>query len=226
MKESIKQVILKSTKFERYYLATCFFIYIVFLLISLFNPGALIVTLLKVGSIFLCFLFVAIRNRKDWLLLLALFLTFAADVILAINNVEISGIIVFCLAQSLHFVRLSRNALKGMIIYTLVIIAILIVNFFYKTNFIYVVAGVYALFLITNLILAFNSLKRTDSLQAKCAFLGFVLFLICDLCVATSYLSLTGVFPSFLYNLANYCAWLFYLPAQVFLSNSSKTMVQ
>jgi hypothetical protein len=43
----------------------------------------------------------------------------------------------------------------------------------------------------------------------------------CDINVAMSYLSVTGVIPFFIARFANFFAWLFYYPSQVLISNSS-----
>ncbi len=152
--------------------------------------------------------------------------TFAADVILAINNVAVTGVLTFCLAQTLHFIRLSQKLLRNVLAYAAIIILLIIVGIVRRTDTMYVIGGIYALLLFSNLFMSFMWFKSSKKCSAKRAFFGFLFFMLCDLCVATSYLSLTKVFPDFLYLAANYAAWVFYLPAQILISNSPKTMLQ
>lgn len=205
----------------------CFsIIYISFLSLSLLNPSFVLVSILKVGSIFLCFIFALIYNKKDKLLIVAMLLTFVADVILAINNIAISGVIIFCLAQSTHFIRLSQHLVRNILSYATIVILMLVISIFRHSDMMFVVGGIYALLLLSNLFMSFMWFNSTRLYPAKCAFFGFLLFLACDLCVATSYLSLTEIFPAFLYPIANYCSWVFYLPAQILISNSPKYVLQ
>lgn len=201
-------------------------IYFCFLIFGLIWPDSIVLTILKVGSIFLCFLFALIHNHKDKILVVAMAMTFAADAILAINNVAVSGVIVFIVAQTSHFVRLSQKLARNLICYTAIIIAMVVVAIIRRADLMYVVGGIYALLLLSNLFMSFRWFTLSKVWPAKCAFLGFLLFLACDLCVATSYLSLTDIFPSFLYGMANYLAWVFYLPAQILISNSPKHVIQ
>ena len=201
-------------------------LYLCFLVLGLFWPNSIAVTVLKVGSIFLCFLFSAIHHYKDKLLVLAMLATFVADVILAINNIAVAGVITFCLAQTLHFVRLSQKVIRNLISYAVIVIAMIVMAVFRRADLMYVVGGIYALLLLSNRFMSFRWFISSKKAPAKCAFFGFLLFLLCDLCVAISYLSLTEILPGFLYAIANYAAWVFYLPAQILISNSSKTMLQ
>ncbi len=201
-------------------------IYFCFLILSLVWPSSLIVAILKVGSIFLCLLYVLTYNFKDKLLVIALVATFAADVILAINNVAVSGVIIFIIAQITHFTRLSQKLKRNLISYGIIISLMVVLAIVRRADIMYVIGGVYALLLLSNLFMSFRWYLSSKKLSSRCAFFGFLLFLACDLCVAISYLSLTGIFSYFLYDIANYLAWVFYLPSQILISNSSKHVIQ
>ncbi len=216
----------KASKHFKLWIFIFAIIYICFLILSLFWPQSLIVSILKVGSIFLCFVYALIYNHQDKMLAAAMLATFIADVILAINNIAVSGVIVFVLAQTMHFIRLSQKIKRNLIFYAVIVAAMLIAAVVRRADFMYVVGGIYALLLLSNLFMSFMWFLSDKKSSSKCAFFGFLLFLACDLCVATSYLSLTGIFSSFLYGAANYAAWVFYLPAQILISNSSKHVIQ
>lgn len=189
-------------------------------------PNSVLVSILKVGSIFLCFIYALIYSGKDKLLVLAMLITFVADIILAINNIAFSGVVVFCAAQTTHFIRLSQKKLRNIIFYSFIVLALLIFNLLMHPNTMHVAGGIYALLLLSNLFMSFVWMKTEHSNFSRYAFFGFLLFLACDLCVATSYLSLTGIFPGFLYSIANFMSWVFYLPSQILISNSPRCVLQ
>ncbi|MBQ6510899.1 hypothetical protein IJI94_02930 [Candidatus Saccharibacteria bacterium] len=213
-------------EYPRVWLLIFGILYLCFLVLGLFWPNSIVVAVLKVGSIFLCFLFSVIYSRKDKTLIVAMAATFAADVILAINNVAVSGVVVFSLAQTAHFVRLSQKLVRNLVSYAVIILIMIGVAIIRQADLMHVVGGVYALLLLSNLFMSFRWFKSSKKLPAGCAFFGFLLFVLCDSCVATSYLSLTEILPGFLYAIANYFAWVFYLPAQILISNSPKHVLQ
>lgn len=63
--------------------------------------------------------------------------------------------------------------------------------------------------------------REREIVASTCAFIGFILFLCCDLNVMCSYFSVTGVLSSSLTRYFNFFAWVFYYPSQVLISNSS-----
>jgi len=148
-------------------------VYLCFLVLSLFWPNSLVVSILKVGSIFLCFLYSLIFNKQDKLLIAAMATTFIADVILAYNNVAISGVIVFVLAQTFHFVRLSQKLLRNLICYSAIVIVLIIVALIRRADIMYVIGGIYALMLLSNLFMSFRWFLESKSSAAKRAFFGF-----------------------------------------------------
>ena len=87
----------------------------------------------------------------------------------------------------------------------------------------YVVCCFYITALITNIIVSWRWYRQDrNNLLAFLAVTGFTLFLACDICTGVSYLSRTAVLPAVLFAPANFFAWAFYYPSQIFISNSSK----
>ena len=64
-----------------------------------------IATFTKVSTILTCLIYTSFFAPKDYLLRAALLFTFAADVVLAIDNISPFGLILFCFAQYFHTSR-------------------------------------------------------------------------------------------------------------------------
>lgn len=204
-------------------------IYAGFLILSAFAPDALGVLLLRYSGIALAFVYACQKFPKDHLLKLALGFTLAADTLLAIDNVSVIGVAVFCFAQFFHFCRLHHTNPYFVPAYFIVVATAFTLSLILGADPMFAVAGVYGLTLLSNVGLAVYWYHKKPSIASACAMYGFILFLLCDTCVGASYLSNTAVFPTALYPFANYFAWAFYYPSQILLSNSSKlkeTMLQ
>lgn len=67
-----------------------------------------IATFTKVSTILTCLIYTSFFAPKDYLLRAALLFTFAADVVLAIDNISPFGIILFCFAQYFSHLTLRR----------------------------------------------------------------------------------------------------------------------
>lgn len=197
-------------------------IYAGFLVISAFTPDAFGVLLLRYSGIALAFLYACIKFPKDHLLKLALGFTLAADTLLAIDKVSVIGVSVFCFAQFFHFCRLYHTNPYFLPAYFVVVATAFTLSLILGADPMFAVATIYGLTLLSNVGLAAYWYYKHRNAASACAFYGFVLFLLCDLCVGISYLSNTAFLPTFLYPFANYFAWVFYYPSQVLLSNSSK----
>lgn len=199
--------------------------YLAIIVLDLATPGSDLLTFIKLAGIFFCLFYVVQFFKTDRLLKIAMIMTSISDVILALNNVSIVGIVTFFSTQVIHLFRLSSRDLRtpilifiGIAVFT--IIGDLIWNLL---PLLYVVCAFYALALAANITLSWHWQKTSPkSPRAFFALLGFLLFCCCDTCTAISYLSLTELLPPFLYAPANFLAWLFYYPSQVLISNSSK----
>ncbi len=196
-------------------------IYVNFLGLDTFFPNSLPVALIKLLGIALCVVYSFTKYRKDKYLTIALLATLVADIILAINNVSVFGVGVFCIAQLTHAFRLS--SMKPRIFYFSILasICVFIISMLLGHNPLFVMVGIYALGLFFNVFQSgvWYFFKRTPA--SKYAFLGFVLFLACDVCVGISFSSSIGAIPPFWQGVANYIAWAFYYPAQILISNST-----
>lgn len=67
-----------------------------------------ITTFTKVSTILTCLIYTSFFAPKDYLLKAALLFTFAADVILAIDNISPFGIILFCFCPIFSYLTLRR----------------------------------------------------------------------------------------------------------------------
>ena len=82
-------------------------------------------SLVKVCTIFTCFLYASFFAPKDYLLRFALLFTFLADIILLYNNISPIGVIIFCLAQYLHISRYASLNPKLFILWSIINLLIL-----------------------------------------------------------------------------------------------------
>ncbi len=200
-------------------------IFLAIIVLGLATPNSLLLTIIKVGGILLCFVYALLIFPQDHLLQAALCVTFIADIILAINNTAEGGVFLFFIAQLIHFWRLSSKRLHPYLIaYASIAITTMIVNFvaqFLPTM--YILCLFYVIIICANIDISWRYQRQEPkNPHAWFALIGFVLFLCCDTCTALSYLSLNQAFPAFLYLPANFFAWFFYYPSQIFISNSSK----
>ena len=181
-------------------------------------------SLVKVCTIFTCFFYVSFFAPKDYLLRFALLFTFLADIILLYNNISPIGITIFCLAQYFHIARYASLNPKIFILWSILNLLIPSLTKITDIPSLYGAVFIYANTLILNLILAHYWIKREAPefrRAALCNFLGFTLFICCDLTVVISYFARINLLPSFLFAPANFVCWLFYFPSQILLTNSS-----
>ena len=183
-----------------------------------------IATFTKVSTILTCLIYTSFFAPKDYLLRAALLFTFAADVVLAIDNISPFGIILFCFAQYFHTSRYADVSPKFFINWTFFIVLLFILSHLHQIPAIYAAGFAYGSSLILNLGLAVQWLKRKTPRfrrAAICNFIGFMLFIACDLTVLISFFSRMQFLPIFLYQPANFICWFFYFPSQILLANSS-----
>lgn len=202
-------------------------IYLAILILGVITPTGDFITIIKLGGICLCLLYVVITFPHDYLLILAMLSTSISDIILALNNTSTAGIITFFAVQIFHLLRLNRPKTRAIISYLFTAIILLFINYYLGIfPMLYAVCAFYATTLILNLASAWSWFRADPKdLHAASALLGFTLFLCCDLCVAISYFSLIEILPAFCYGLANFFAWFFYYPSQILVSNSSKCAI-
>lgn len=200
-------------------------IFLAIVVLGLATPHNFTLTFIKIGGIFLCFVYALRIFPKDHLLQLALLVTFCADIILAVNNTAEAGVLVFLVAQILHTMRLEgKNYITQIISFAGLAVVTMIINLVWQViPMMYLICGFYIVAIVTNIYVSWRWWRQNpQNLQAFCGFLGFLLFLCCDACTGISYLSLNQMFPAFLYAPANFFAWFFYYPSQILVSNSSK----
>ncbi len=209
----------------RYWLFIWTVIYALIIILGLFHPDTWILTAIKIGSVLLCSIYSVIFYPRDHFLHAAMIATFIADCLLAGDNISLIGLTVFLLAQCIHAYRLLPSQSAHKIIWLLIVafIALLVNSFLNFVPPLFIVCSFYAFTLLLNILTSWRWYKSSRrDLYAFCAILGFCLFACCDLFTGVSYLSLTEVFPAFLYAPANFFAWFFYYPSQIFISNSPK----
>lgn len=199
-------------------------LYLATLILGFIAPTSELITLVKLGSICLCLLYVVLNFSHDYLLILAMLSTTISDIILALNNTSTAGVITFFAVQIFHLLRLNRTKFRHIAIFLCAAVTLLVLNqIFNLLPTLYAVCAFYGTTLILNLYSAWTWFHHDPkNLRAASALLGFMLFLCCDLCVVVSYFSLIEVLPALCYGIANFFAWFFYYPSQILVSNSSK----
>lgn len=211
--------------FPRPWPAVWFAIYLAILILGFTAPNNDILTFIKLGGIILCLFYVLQYFKSDHLLQLAMLVTCIADIILALNNTAIPGVICFFCVQIIHLFRLSQPT-RYYKICLFIVIAFTIISLNHTFELLptmYVICAFYLVAICTNIFLSWRWFQTAPKApRAFLALLGFILFLCCDACTAISYLSFTQVFPALLYAPANFFAWIFYYPSQILVSNSTK----
>lgn len=207
---------------DKRWLIVWIFIYVGFLTLDIFFPGYWGSALLKYTSVFLCVVYAYKKYRNDTKLILALFLTLLADTVLVWTDMTVLGVFIFCFAQFMHFLRLTRLNKKHLGAFTLVISLLTIVSAFRGDEIIYSLAALYGGLLISNIAMSTSRFREDrQNICARCAFYGFIAFLGCDLCVGLRYVMLDGAMPADILPIIAILVWAFYYPSQVLLANSS-----
>ncbi|MBR6134633.1 hypothetical protein IKQ38_04100 [Candidatus Saccharibacteria bacterium] len=207
---------------DKRWLIVWIFIYVGFLTLDIFFPGYWGSALLKYTGVFLCVVYAYKKYRNDTKLILALFLTLLADTVLVWTDMTVLGVFIFCFAQFMHFLRLTRLNKKHLGAFTLVISLLTIVSAFRGDEIIYSLAALYGGLLISNLAMSASRFHEDrQNICARCAFYGFIAFLGCDLCVGLRYVMLDGAMPADILPIIAILVWAFYYPSQVLLANSS-----
>ncbi len=204
------------------WLTTWVTIYLAFLTLDIFFPGFWGTSVLKYVGIFLCTIYAYQKYHNDNMLILALFLTFLADTILVWTPWEIAGVYVFCFAQLMHLLRLSKAKPEIIGAYAAALGLFAAFSIISGLNPLYAICTVYGLELICNLVLANRRYRKNPKdFRARCALYGFAAFIACDLCVALRHLTLDGFLPIEILPLVAFLIWVFYYPSQVLIANSS-----
>lgn len=197
-------------------------IFVGFIGLDIIAPGYWGSSLLKYAGIFLCVVYANQKYEKDYKLVLALFFTFLADTILVWTPYETAGVFVFCFAQLMHFMRLSKMNQKYLIYFMALISGLIIAAGIRHASILYSVATLYGLLLFSNLGLSIARFRKNKAdFRYRCAMYGFFAFVGCDVCVGIRHLMLDGVVPAQFLPLIAFLVWVFYYPSQVLLANSS-----
>ena len=207
---------------DRRWLIIWVLIYFSFLFLDLALPHFFGATLVKYLGIFLCLVYAYQKFRFDTLLIIALLFTLLADTILIWTPYYVPGVYCFCFAQFFHIARFIKAQPKLLVIFFFGMFLIFAFGLVQGLPPIYSIAAIYAITLITNLVLSFIWVRREPrNLHARYASSGFLLFLACDTCVALQFLAVETVLPAYILPVVSFLVWFFYYPSQVLISNSS-----
>lgn len=207
---------------DPHWLAIWVAIYVTFLSLDIFFPNFWGSALIKYVGIFLCTVYANQKYHDDYTLQLALLFTFLADTILVWTPFALAGVYVFCFAQFMHLIRLTKLPHISLSIYAgglSLFFALCIAN---GLEPIYAAATAYGLQLICNLVMSVKNWRANSKhFRTRCAFYGFIAFLCCDICVAIRFVALNGTIPATLIPTVSFLVWVFYYPSQVLIANSS-----
>lgn len=175
----------------------------------------------KYASILLCLVYVGLKSHHEHHLFLALLFTLLADTILVWTDMEFLGVTIFCIAQYCHTKRIRHKPNRSIDYYPILLMIIFALSTILNHQPIYLVSTIYASNLFLNLILANRKYRQHPNVQNFALFLGFILFVCCDSCVAFRHLTLDGALPHAILPFTSYLVWFFYLPSQFLLSQSA-----
>ncbi|MCL2560203.1 MAG: hypothetical protein FWE07_06915 [Turicibacter sp.] len=214
----MKQIINK--RINAVFLVSIAILYLAFLALDIFFlPRSIESRYLKFASITLCFMLATSlyrdsADKKDsGLVVVAMIFTMLADVFLLFIGAKITGVFFFCLVQLTYLWRYNKRFFTAGLVCVAAAIAVHALASFQP---LYVIAGLYAALIG----ICFLSTFRTDlpKFNVTCVRIGMVFFILCDIHVAL-YNQLSS--SSDYYRFVAVAMWLFYLPAQLFLSLSA-----
>ncbi len=212
----------RLTRIDARWIAVWSLIYIGFLSLDLILPHFWGSSLLKYVGVFLCVIYAYQKYYSDSKLIIALLFTFLADTILVWTHHYTIGVFVFCFAQYMHFLRLTKISRKTIIIFSIIVSILVIISGLSGHQIIYPLAILYGILLIGNYFMSWQRYKaERTNFKNRCARYGFLAFICCDICVALRFIMLTGTLKPVLLPLIGYLVWFFYYPSQVLLANSS-----
>jgi len=158
-------------------------------------------------------------NRDDAKLLVwALLFTLVSDALLLFASAPELGVLSFLIVHLLYIRRYKKKSFKRNLILALAAASFSAAGFWASFSFPYILllGAVYAVFIFTSTILAFRS--NLPPINKRLAEIGMVLFLLCDLNVAISFLAQSG---SLVQWIAGNLEWIFYIPSQALLALSA-----
>lgn len=197
-------------------------IYITFLSLDIFYPGFWGSALIKYIGIFLCFVYTNQKYRTDYTLQIAILFTLLADTILVWTPFTIGGVYVFCFAQFMHLIRLTKLPHISLSIYAAALSIFFALSIANGLKPIYAIATVYGIELICNIVMTIKNWRMNSKhFRTRCAFYGFLAFFCCDFCVGTRFMALDGALPAYIIPTVSFLVWVFYYPSQVLIANSS-----
>lgn len=218
-------------------------LYAASILLGILKPKATILTVVNYFCLVLCLFYVAIRGRfkseetkadnqtetklkiyRNFMLVFAFLAVLISDAILIYNHTSVAGVLFFCFVQIFHLSRTIWNSKLTFILFMLdaVIVTVL---WWQGAPLVYIFGFIYGCLILSNLYFSWKKiLLNHDAVNLVGPLLtavGFSLFLLCDICVALSYLSGSAeVLPIYLQRYFDFLAWVFYMPAQVLLAMS------
>lgn len=201
---------------------------------------------LKFSGILLCLLYALFMPfREEYkadgvILKTALFFTVISDLFLLLLDRYQTGMVTFCIVQSLYLIRLGlwrnqtdltegagriikhfiRNAMVTAVILIVLIVAqvemegLILISCFYFISILFNTGD--------SVLIAARSRVKNRVLYA----FGMILFLLCDINVGlfnlSDFITVNGNWFSTLYNFSSIAMWMFYLPAQVIITLSGQ----
>lgn len=196
--------------------------YLVIMALNYSFEGSDLVKVLSCLGIGLNVIFVYYHSPKDYLLQIALAFTLLSDVIIAVNAPAFLCVFAFVFAQFFHFSRLAKLESKALLWFLVTMTSIVYIISVLGIEPTFAMGAFYACFLIGNITLSILWYRKTKSTVALCAMLGFLLFALCDTCVALSYFSRVGILPLEVAKCTDYMSWVFYYPSQIYIALSGK----
>ena len=202
------------------FLIACFTTWTIMTLIDTGAVHGMSTKWLKFGTIAMCFVFSLIhcKNVKSHLFIGAMLFTMISDwiLVLCFNYKTIwIALVTFSISQIFHMLdmkemkNLKWTLIRRAILFVLLSILVCVLNGF---NVISILTAFYAANLILNIVDASRVKIKGHVLMV----IGFILFLLCDICVGWAMSQFTGNIKPLDY-FAGFGMWLFYVPSQALL---------
>lgn len=209
--------------------------YIAFMVLDFCNRYTGISSMIKYVSIILCFLYVILGKKKERsvYIIAGLFFTVVSDYFLLLTDYFAAGMLSFCIVQTIYCIYCSRDMKQYMIkegiqlCITCVIFLVLLIGFPIEFDLVLIFSVYYFIHLVSNVL--YSWIRSKEGKYRKLFAIGMTLFLLCDIHVAIfnagAYLSFSPMQAyQTIYAVASVVMWFYYLPSQVLIAQSGRSV--
>ena len=165
---------------------------------------------------------VAINRRDQIILICAMGLTLIADTFMVLFQMNIIGILVFCMVQGMHNYRYTN---KNRVVAQIVMgVGAFGIAFLAGIPLLFALGAAYAVFLLFSVTGAFMAYSKYPAPNSIMIVIGMLLFMACDIFVGLYNLPIDALQSPSAREFIQRGIWLFYFPSQAILSSTARKL--